>query len=63
LVTPDVPKFWGGYYAIYNEGPGTEKFWVKRWHQTNKGKMIKKAFATIKVESAHRIEWMKYMRF
>ncbi len=58
LVCPDVPLFWGGFYGIFKLSGG---MWEKRWFANDRGKTIKKAFAKIRVESAHKINWTRFV--
>ncbi len=58
LSKPEVPLFWGGYYAIYK--PNNGSVWTKKWHQTNKGKTIAKAFKIVSIGDAHEI-WNNFL--
>lgn len=60
LVTPHVPPFWKGFYAIFAP-TDKNKCWTKRWFKSRKGKTIRKAHAVISVEAAHKINWLKYI--
>lgn len=55
LCSADVPNFWKGFYAIYepNTKYNKSKFWLKRWHASNKGKVISSANMVINIEKGH----------
>jgi hypothetical protein len=59
LVSPDVPQFWGGYYAIF-EPKDKSGLWTKMWFASDKGKTISRAFATIQVEQSQPL-WNKFI--
>jgi hypothetical protein len=56
---PDVPLFYGGYYAVF--APKSKGgFWSKYWFATTKGKTIQSAAKVLPIAEAHKL-WNDYL--